>query len=207
MQIAERHAGAIRRLNASKRRARSVCEKIPHQLRRRAIILPAGFKRRTLELLLIPYAAERSLVREILGGQRDEKRSVRVLAVSRAVAHAVCNNAPFFGCRCDHIAARAHAERVRACSVRELDVQLIVRRAERRVLRKRTVLAVANHALWVLDANAHRKCLRLHGNARFFQHPERISRAVAQRQDEIAAGNLLLAVRCFIDRARDAATL
>ena len=207
MQIAERHAGAIRRLNASKRRARSVCEKIPHQLRRRVIILPAGRKSCPLELLLIPYAAERSLVREILGGQRDEKRSVRVLAVSRAVAHAVCNNAPFFGCRRDHIAARAHAERVRACAVRELDVQLIVRRTERRVLRKRTVLAVANHALWVLDANAHRKCLRLHGNAHLLQHPERISRAVAQRQDEIAAGNLLLAVRCFIDRARDAATL
>ena len=29
---------------------------------------------------------------------------------------------------------------------------------------------------------------------------------MAQRQDEIAAGDLLLAVRCFIDRARDAAT-
>ena len=155
MQIAERHAGAIRRLNASKRRARPVCEKIPHQLRGRMIILSAGFKRRPLELLLIPYAAERSLVREVLGAQRDEKRGVRVLAVPRAVAHAVCNDAPFFGCRRDHIAARAHAERVRACAVRELDVQLIVRRTERRVLRKRTVLAVANHALRVLDANAH----------------------------------------------------
>ena len=182
MQIAERHAGTIRRLDASKRRARSVCEKIPHQLRRRVIILPACRKSCPLELLLIPYAAERPLVRERrfllltrdeiaaganldrfpgvfsvleLGAQRDEKRGVRVLAVSRAVAHAVCNNAPFFGCRCDHIAARAHAERVRACAVRELDVQLIVRRTERRVLRKRTVLAVANHALRVLDANAH----------------------------------------------------
>ena len=83
MQIAERHAGTIRRLDVSKRRARPVREKIPHQLRGRVIILPAGFKRRPLELLLIPYAAERSLVREILGVQRDEKRGVRVLAVPR----------------------------------------------------------------------------------------------------------------------------
>ena len=58
----------------------------------------------------------------------------------------------------------------------------------------------------MLDANAHRKCLRLHGNARFFQHPERISRAVAQRQDEIAAGNLLCAILRLNDRARDTAT-
>ena len=171
------------------------------------IVFPAGFKRCALKLLLIENAAERTLVRKILGRERDQKRRVGVFSVAGAVAHAVGHDAAFFRCRRDDVAARAHAEGVCACAVRELDVQLIVCRAERRIVRKRAVLRLVDGFLQMLDANAHRKRLRLHGNAEPVQHAEGVSGAVTGRKNEMAARKRLLAGLIFIAHAADRAVL
>ena len=59
----------------------------------------------------------------------------------------------------------------------------------------------------MLDANAHRKRLRLHGNAEPVQHAEGVSGAVTGRKNEMAARKRLLAGLIFIAHAADRAVL
>ena len=54
------------------------------------------------------------------------------------------------------------------------------------------VLRDVYHFLLMLYARAHRKRLCLHGNARFFEHLERIARRVAYGENEPFTGQLVL---------------
>ena len=186
-QVARRDAWLIRRPHRAEARCPAALEKVADALARRAVVAAARLKRGALDRPLERDAGERPLGAEILRRNTDKQRGVAVLAVTRKRAHAVRDDAARLGGRADDGAARAHAEGVDPAPVFEVDVQLVVRRAELRMPRKRAVLRAVDRLRAVLDARADRKGLRLHRDARLgAEHLERVARAVADREHHVA---------------------
>ena len=122
------------------------------------------------------------VVAVIPGGHAHQQRRVGVAAIPGMVAHAVHRHAPRLGGRGNHLAPRAHAEGVDPPAVRGADVQLVVRRAQGRMLRKAPVLAAVDEALRMLDAHAHGEGLLHHSYPLAEQALQRVPGAVADGQ-------------------------
>lgn len=90
---------------------------VPHRLRRRLVRLAArGARRlegRPLHAPLQLDARQRIIALEVLGTHAHEQRRVRVRPVAREAAHAVHHDAALLAGGAHHLAAGAHAERVR----------------------------------------------------------------------------------------------
>ena len=191
-QIGRGNAGGVRRADGTQARARAPGKKILHPLRGGAVIAAAGEERGALPFALERDAHQRPFAAEIGRLHVDKQRGVGVFAVAREAAHAVGDDSARLARRGDHLAARAHAERVRAASVFEMLAQAVIGRAERRVLREAAVLRGVDKRLRMLHARADRKRLGDHRNAERVQHFKRVPRAVADGENEALAGDFVL---------------
>ena len=89
VQVAPRHAGAVRRLHAARAGARAPGEKVARQLRGGVVIAAAARKGALLDAALPVHAAEGAFVREVLRPQRHEHGGVGIFPVAAGIAHAV----------------------------------------------------------------------------------------------------------------------
>ena len=109
--------------------------------------------------------------------------------------------------RRDNLPARAHTECVRRAARRQPDAELVVRRAERGMARRRAVLAPVDVALQMLDARADGERLARHRHAEGVEHLKRVPRAVADRQHDVVRVDRPLARRVGKRRAHNPAAV
>ena len=121
----------------------------------------------------------------IVRRQADQKGCVCILAVARKTAHAVGDYASGLTRRGHNGSARAHTERVDTAAVRHMDRELIVRRTQRRVARRGTILRRIDPFLQVFDAHADGERLWLQQHAGLKQGRKGIPRAVADREHQM----------------------
>ena len=69
--------------------------------------------------------------------------------------------------------------------------QFVIRRAQRRMRRRRAILRSIDHDLLMFDARAQRKRLLFHHDLHRIQHFKRIARAVPDRQNQMIARHIL----------------
>ena len=145
------------------------------------------------------------LAAEILRPDAHEQRAVGVYAVAGVIAHAVGDDAVGFAGRGDDRAARAHAERVDAAAARQVQRQLVIRRAKRRMARRRAVLRGVDEALRMLNARADGEGLLHQRDAARKQRLKRVAGAVADSEDDGFGGQFLFALCVLIANGGDMA--
>ena len=128
---------------------------------------------------------------QVVGAHVHQQGAVGVFAVARETAHAVRAHAAFLAGGGDHRAARAHAERVDAAPVRQMDGQPVVGRSKRGVLRCPSVLRLVHLALPMLDAHADRERLALHRDSGRTHQLERVARRMAAGEHHALRGKPL----------------
>ena len=128
------------------------------------------------QLSLKRNAAKRPFLRKVFWRNRNDNRAVGIDAVPAGKAHAVYGQSFAFGRRIDDISARTHAKRIYAPAIRPLRRHFIRRR--RQMDRHRSILALTDHLLWMLNPKPDGKRFCLHRNIAGMQHGKRISCAV-----------------------------
>ena len=204
--IAQQNAGGAGRAHRAELMGGPARQEIAHELGRRRIIPAAEAESRLLNLSLVVHPGQWMRARKMLRLNADEDRGIRILPISRPLAHTVYHHAALLARRAHNRAARAHAEGVHPPAVRRMARKLIICRAERRMARKPPVLRAVNERLRVLNARADRKGLLHHLNPLPIERLHRIPRGVANGENhrigfEIHLAPLRITVSNAVHRA------
>ena len=156
---------------------------------------------RMFNLPLQGNTREHILRTEIRRADPDKQRAVCILRITGKAAHTVCDNGFRLGRRGLYRAARAHAERIDAASLRRMCSDLIACRTECRMPCRLTVAEAVDLRLLMLNADTERKRLLRHRQPHIPQHRKDIARAVSDREDHmIGTQGLLRAVLHIFSR-------
>ena len=112
---------------------------------------------------------------EMLRLNSYKKGGIGVFAVTRIFAHSVDNHMTLLRGGGNHRSARTHTKSICPSAVLGVAGKLIIRRAERGMPRKRTVLSLVNHLARMLDTNTYRKRLLHYFYSFLIKHFNRIS--------------------------------
>ena len=201
------HAGVVARAHRAAMDGRATGEEVAHGLGGRGVVAAARGEGRLLPFSLEAHAGQRVVAAEVLGRDGDQQRRVGVFAVAGEIAHAVDRHAALLAGRGYHRAAGAHAEGVGSAAVGQMDAQLVVRRAQRRMIGRRAVLGAVDHRLAMLDARADGEGLARHGHVQPVEHFEGVPGAVAHGENHVVREQRAPALGALQHRARDAAVL
>ncbi len=207
VQAAPGDAGAIAGRDLAGAAARLPRQEVAHPLGRGAIVPAAREEGRALPLLLKAHARQRILAAEVLRQHVHQQRGIGVRAVAGVQAHAVDHHAARLARRGHHLPAGAHAEREHGPPAVQVHGQLVIRRAQRRMPRRRAVLGAVDPRLQVLDARADGEGLAGEARALPVQHLEGLPGAVAHGEDHGVRREGVRALRSLQFRAGDRAVL
>ena len=194
MQVDGAHAGQIRRLHEKVRCALLMCKKVTDGLHGRTVVCTRQLEGEALALPLKLHACEHPAA-EILRADLHEKRGVRHARIALIAAHAVRRDAgKLGGCRND-LPARAHAEGVRAPAAQLVLIrEAVVGDRQAHIPGILCVLRAIDESLWMLNAHAHGKRLRLQKKAARKKHLVCVARRVSNGEESCSSLHTLLAV-------------
>ena len=165
VQIDGAHARQIRRLHEEVRCALLVCKKVTNGLHGRTVVCTCKLEGEALALPLKFHSCEHPDA-EILRANLHEKCGVRHARIALVAAHAVRRDAGKLGRRRNDLPARAHAEGIRAPATQLVLIrEAIVGDRQAHIPGILPVLRAIDESLWMLNAHAHGKRLRLQKKA------------------------------------------
>ena len=151
-------------------------QEIAHVLRRSRIGRARSLIRCALHHALEFDARKHAVPGKVPIFHAHEDGRIGVAPLSGETTHTIDAYAALLGRRAHHLAARAHAKRIHAAPAFQVNSELIVRRAERRMRCGLAVLRTVDEFLGMLDAHAYGKRLAFHEKTRVMHRLKRIAR-------------------------------